>query len=45
MRNKRRLAFLLAVAIVCSVLALKVPTLVRAFAGPNEDIARFIDVA
>ena len=44
MRNKRRLAFLLAIAIVCSVLALKVPTLVRAFAGPNEDIARFIDV-
>lgn len=44
MRNKRRWALLLAVVIFCGAMALKVPTLVRAFAGTDEDVVRFLDV-
>ena len=44
MRNKRHWALILAVVILCSALALKVPALVRAFAGPDEDVVFFLDV-
>lgn len=44
MRNKRLWALLLAVVIVCGAMVLKVPTLVRAFAGTDEDVVFFLDV-
>jgi carboxyl-terminal processing protease len=44
MRKRKQLVLLLAVVIVCSALTVKVPTLVRAFAGPDEDVIHLLDV-
>ncbi|HKM39986.1 MAG TPA: S41 family peptidase [bacterium] len=44
MQDKRRWAIIMAAIILCGALALKVPTFVRAFAGPNEDVVLFLDV-
>ncbi|NLG87044.1 MAG: S41 family peptidase [Firmicutes bacterium] len=44
MQKKKHLVLLLAVVLVCVILAFKVPTLVRAFAGPDQDLLRLVEV-